>query len=443
MKRLFWLIAAGLAILLIAGCKPICATEALMAPVPDTPGNWQVIDTLLPSLSWTYPDDSCTPEGYRIELDDDPFGSELGGGTGNPSTSWSPGSALTPVTQYWWRVTAINDTTLGPPSDWWRFFTGPLCDPDDPIPAPVMVSPPNGSTVNSSSVIMRIGFPDGCIIQGAWTDISRDPSFSDVDDPDTYIGYDWPLSTAWTYGSLEDCTTYYWRSMLGTDRSNHGPFSYSNFYVDLSGSCPPAGTPGIISGTVWLDTCTLPGAGPFATPPDGCEEWGSGIYWGDAIRQPGEDGISNVAVALSPGPCPAGFGDTVLTDLEGRYEFLDIAPGDYCLAINASAAGSPLPMEGRWTIVPSGHEGWTYRAITLHTGEELNGLDFAWSLLRYTGLPTVVPESGQDVSLKPCSEMGEQECQSWVNSDRCQWFTGTTQGPNDKLPTPYFYCADK
>ena len=43
---------------------------------------------------------------------------------------------------------------------------------------------------------------------------------------------------------------------------------------------------------------------------------------------------------------------------------------------------------GHWTVIPSGHEGNTYRAVTLAPGQVLSGQDFAW--YQYSG-PTPTP----------------------------------------------------
>lgn len=94
---------------------PMCATSALVAPILLQPMNGVLVSTLQPMLIWEYPED-CIPEGYRIDLSIDPtFGdTSLSGGTGNPSTRWLPGTDLANCTWYYWRVAAINGTTLGP-----------------------------------------------------------------------------------------------------------------------------------------------------------------------------------------------------------------------------------------------------------------------------------------------------------------------------------------
>ena len=110
------------------GSLPTCANSSLLAPVQTGPAMWAVVNSLSPTLSWTYPDASCNPQGYAIRLETGPFFTDsLGGGTGNPSTTWGPGSPLQPGREYAWGVRAINGTTLGPFAGSSYFFTGPMC----------------------------------------------------------------------------------------------------------------------------------------------------------------------------------------------------------------------------------------------------------------------------------------------------------------------------
>lgn len=96
---------------------PTCETSALVAPVLLEPANGAVISDLWPSLIWDYPED-CSPEGYRVDLSTtaDFSDTSLSGGTGNPSTRWGAGHTLDDCETYYWKVTAINDITLGPES---------------------------------------------------------------------------------------------------------------------------------------------------------------------------------------------------------------------------------------------------------------------------------------------------------------------------------------
>jgi uncharacterized protein YraI len=118
MKQTLFL--SALLLLVLAGCNlpgtlPTCPTDGLLAPVLVTPANGGSVNSLQPTLVWAYPDPACNPEGYRIDLStDEAFAdTSLSGGTGNPSTSWSPGRNLQACETYYWRVAAINGTTLG------------------------------------------------------------------------------------------------------------------------------------------------------------------------------------------------------------------------------------------------------------------------------------------------------------------------------------------
>jgi hypothetical protein len=97
----------------------------------------------MPMLIWDYPD-PCVPQGYRIDLSTDSTFADtsLSGGTGNPSTRWFPGDDLTDCTTYYWRVAAINGTTLGPFSITRNFMVNVSGACLYPFPATIITVPP-------------------------------------------------------------------------------------------------------------------------------------------------------------------------------------------------------------------------------------------------------------------------------------------------------------
>lgn len=121
---------------------PMCDTDALRDPRLLEPLGGSVVDTLSPTLVWEYRD-PCIPEGYRIDLSTDPSFADtsLSGGTGNPSTRWAPGSDLADCTWYYWRVSPINNTTLGPFSNIRSFMTNASGSCVYPAPGLVTVIP--------------------------------------------------------------------------------------------------------------------------------------------------------------------------------------------------------------------------------------------------------------------------------------------------------------
>jgi hypothetical protein len=106
---------------------PVCATSSLAAPSLYYPAG--VIHTLHPIFYWSYPGiyspGACLPQGFRIDVSTDPSFSDtsLSGGTGNPRMEWTTAGDLQDCTDYYWRVAAINDTTLGPFSPTQSFTT--------------------------------------------------------------------------------------------------------------------------------------------------------------------------------------------------------------------------------------------------------------------------------------------------------------------------------
>ena len=253
MKTKWLFVVAGtiFLLLILAGCAPgtpTCSTASLQAPVLNAPPMWEVVSTLSPSLTWTYPDGTCNPEGYRIDLKTGPlFTDDLGGGTGNPSTSWGPGSPLQPGKEYAWGVQAINGTTLGPYAGSSYFFTGPMCD-TAALTAPALLQPANGASVNTLDPSLIWQYPDSCLPQGYRVDLSVDVTFADT----SLSGGTGNPSTRWGPGDpLADCTVYFWRIAPIND-TTLGPFSgIFSFETNTSGACPtptpvPTSTPTLI-----------------------------------------------------------------------------------------------------------------------------------------------------------------------------------------------------
>ena len=94
---------------------PAC-TGSLAAPVPFLPAFGDTITTLDPMYIWTYPDPSCTPSGYHLQV------SELADFSvltvdiqaEDPLKMWVTGIPLTDCEDYYWRVAAYDGVSDGP-----------------------------------------------------------------------------------------------------------------------------------------------------------------------------------------------------------------------------------------------------------------------------------------------------------------------------------------
>ena len=368
------IIVAFIGLGLLVSCKPVCSPETLVAPTAINPTAWELVDSLTPTFAWEYPDTTCLPEGYRIEIYQAPAYDEFmtGGATGGTSTAWAPASDLLPHSVYYWKVLPIVGTTLGPASYPHRFVTGPVCDTSTLNP-PIIVSPEDMEIITTDPFYVWLQEPDLCLPEGHDVQASQDPTFSDIETYESTIP-----ALAWIFGDLEDCSTYYIRSV-----ANNGPIfsDYSDsttVFTNLAGLCPTPPMEAAVSGTVWNDECSIGPTGPLpATLPDGCVDNGSGGAWADAYQQPSEHGIRDVQVMIGKGYCPSCGLGTAMTDNQGEYFFPGLQAGGYCLCIKAEDNDS-IPLPGMWTLVMSGHEDWTYRHFFLTEGQNLTGQDFAW-----------------------------------------------------------------
>ncbi len=238
-KSRFVLVVAIIFPLLLVGCGPAgvptCATSALLAPVQTGPAMWEVVSSLSPTLSWTYPDLTCNPQGYAIGLRTGPFFIDsLGGGTGNPSTSWGPGSPLAPGKEYAWTVRAINGTTMGPIAGNDYFFTGPMCATAD-LQAPTLLEPAAGAVITDLNPTLIWQYPQPCLPQGYRIDLSVDATFADT----SLAGGTGNPSTRWGPGQpLDDCTVYFWKVAPINDITLGPASGMFWFTTDVHGTCP-------------------------------------------------------------------------------------------------------------------------------------------------------------------------------------------------------------
>lgn len=380
---------------------PTCATESLLAVTLTDPPMWGIVGSLTPTLNWTYPVTSCNPEGYAIKLMTGPFFTDtLGGGTGDPSTSWAPGSPLEPGKEYAWNVSPINGTTLGPIAGRNYFFTGPICE-TAALVAPNLLEPADGGTFNylyDDGLIWD--YPENCIPEGYRVDLSIDPTFADT----SLSGGTGNPSTRWGPGSpLAECVVYYWR-VAPINGTTLGPPSLSrSFTADTTGACggSPVSPPdsASLSGIVWHDLCAIPELGPLPDPlPEGCIDTGGGGIGANGIREAGEPGIAGVQVDLHLGLCADPVVASLLTDANGAYSFDGIlAFGDHCLSVDALAApNDSVLIPGGWTAPLPGVNPATHSRL-IASGDAVIDLDFGWD---YQFLPAYVAPTPEPSSFK-------------------------------------------
>lgn len=411
----------------LAGCNmplPTCPTDSLQEVTLLSPAQVSIIDTLSPTLEWSYSSTECAPEGYAITMWEGPvMNNNIGGGTGNPNTQWAPGSSLEPGKQYRWNVAPINGTTLGPVSDTFIFFTGPICSDASLVP-PTMLEPADGAIFNATTDLLWWDYTAGCTPTGYQLDVATDSSFASGLYPSGII--DIPLTRALLGDPpLVECETYYWR-VAARNGATVGPFSPTrSFVADTTGTCGGGGgtPPGSasISGIVWHDICAIPD-GPLPDPLSaGCVEDGAGSARANGIREEGEPGIAGVQVDLYYGGCDIGgtIDASVLTDADGRYIFDGLTSfGEFCIAVNPTVSpNDSILLPGQWTypdlVTP---EGVAYQSFGgIESDVHVDIIDFGWDYqflpafndptptpvvgVNVTNIPTFVDDSGFNTPL--------------------------------------------
>ncbi|MBN2387425.1 MAG: hypothetical protein JXB85_10420 [Anaerolineales bacterium] len=402
-KNFLSTIAAIILIVLVAGCGgetggggkggplPPCDPSALMPPTLISPATLEIVGSLTPTLSWAYPDSSCTPDSFHVYINEGP-GYDVTGWEDTVSgstTSWTPSTPLNPGSVYAWYVEAVSGSTTGPRSAG-RFFTGPGCGPAD-LAAPVLLAPANGSTVTDLADMMWDN-PSPCLVDGYRWALATDPGFAV---PVYDYSYAMPLQRLFLEPSeLTPCTTYYWHvaAILAYAESD---FSATfSFYFNPAGSCPLTPLPNSITGKVFHDLCAIPEFGPLPDPlPEGCVPSGASAA-ANGILEYGEPGLAGVVVRLGSGACPAIDRGALLTDEFGNFQFLELPPGDYCVSVDALDTNNvDILIPGGWTAPPSGVGDPLARwEVTLGASGEVTDVNFAWDyqfLPMYDGTGTI------------------------------------------------------
>jgi hypothetical protein len=433
----FLLLVAAAALAACSPPVPTCPTEELVAPVLGAPADGSTVNTLLPTLSWSYPG-TCSPEGYRIDLSpvSDFSDTSLSGGTGNPSTTWSPGEELQDCTVYFWRVAGINGTTLGAFSGL-RAFTVDVtgsCEPPTAVPEAATGSisglvwhdlcalpyastsiPPEGCVAEDggsfrANGVLEPGEPgiggvelllgEGlCPATGLATAVSGPDgsyhfaglaagayclSVNALEEPNTsiLIPGDW---TAPVFGGGTGAVG------VPVTIGEGGSITDLNFGWDYQFlPSPPTPTPvpatptsalGSIGGLIWNDVCHYTGgvAGePLVLGPD-CTGDPAGVWGANGVMNGDEEPMSGVTFRLGAGSCMApAFYATTDSNVAGYFMFINLPAGVYCLSLNPLADGNDS------LLIPGGPSNWPTTngvlliTIELQPGENRLDIGIGW-----------------------------------------------------------------
>jgi hypothetical protein len=246
-------------ILILAGCgakKASCSPESLKAPELVSPDN-KSVEGISPSLTWSYPDATCTPEKYRVYLAIDPYYREDMGAKTTPIGAgglWTPAKPLEPGRAYRWSVSAISGGKEGPKSYEKVFYTGPTCKADELI-APTLIEPRNGDSFFTKTRNFRWTYGGGCIPDGYVIKLDyhgREPFSAEFEKKTGDAEGKYVYSDAVT----TPCEKYQW-SVAAMVGKTIGPYSDSYEFIEYSGTtsgqvcrdAPPAPTPYVPSPT--------------------------------------------------------------------------------------------------------------------------------------------------------------------------------------------------
>lgn len=198
---------------------PACSGVGLLDAVAETPSNNDVVNTLTPEFTWSYPDTSCAPEGFHFQSSETSDFSTIFIDADNPtiaSLSFAAGYPYNDCQEYYWRAAVVSDgieTAFTTPR---RFIVDETGNCDCLVGAttiPVQTSPGNYQILPDTNAQLRWRNPGGCFPDGAAVQIATDYDFADMSEytfPGQFItGYDPP--------ALDPATQYRWKAAYYMD----------------------------------------------------------------------------------------------------------------------------------------------------------------------------------------------------------------------------------
>jgi len=99
---------------------PICTGASLVEPVRITPLDDEIVPNLNPLYTWSYPDISCSPEGFHLRISTTPDMSTLAMDADNPNIAsriFQAGYPLDDCQTYYYDVAMVSEGMEGPFSD--------------------------------------------------------------------------------------------------------------------------------------------------------------------------------------------------------------------------------------------------------------------------------------------------------------------------------------
>lgn len=418
--------------------QPVCPTESLVAPILTAPAQMSTVNTVLPTLSWSYPA-NCHPQGYRIDLSvtADFSDTSLSGGTGDPSTSWAPGEDLTDCTQYYWRVAPINDITLGPfsetrtfsvdvsgacaPSGGTASITGlvwhdlcavpyasgsplePGCiagsdgapeangvlEPGEPGLEGVVVDLGAGSCPSTGLTAATTG-SDGSYAFNGLAAGSYCVSVNALVEPNTSI----LIPGGWTAPVRGDEPATASITVSDGEESSGVNFGWDYQFLPsppaVTATLVPSSTPvptptpppalGRIGGRIWNDICHYTGGAnnePVVLG-DGCIGDPLGVWGANGVMDSGEPVMPGVTFRLGLGSCPSDGYATADSNSAGYFMFINLPANTYCLSLSALLDGNDT------LLIPGGVSNWPttngvlYITIPLGPGQDRLDIAVGW-----------------------------------------------------------------
>ncbi|HEY69254.1 MAG TPA: hypothetical protein G4O08_01595 [Anaerolineae bacterium] len=225
---------------------PPCELSELVAPVPVGPWEGRTLFFDDPYYSWDYLSTACAPEGYHLQVSDDPSfaTSSVDDTIGDPVMGWKPSSALADCTVHYWRIAGTAGGVDGPFSDPVSFYVtvDDLCPtlvcPPTGLIAPEPTGPGGYEIVGSLTPTLQWNYPTYCEPEGFV--IHLEPEY-DLSSAPLQGGFG--LTDSWTPGAALEPATQYWWDVAAISVPALGPFGEKNTFF-TGPECTPSDTLG-------------------------------------------------------------------------------------------------------------------------------------------------------------------------------------------------------